>query len=125
MVFYFEIIENIHYVFTRKVWKNNFCAYFPFYFLYVFLVSENLVSKYEQLLILTDIDGFLGGLSPEAYTEFLSGLKQDSKKAFDKRNKEHRCFLNEDRCHQGRTNLLSKVVKGCREATCNKSYVQG
>jgi hypothetical protein len=38
--------------------KNKFCAPFPFYFFCVFLVSENLVSKYEQLLILTDIDGF-------------------------------------------------------------------
>jgi hypothetical protein len=37
--------------------KNNFCASFPFYFLYVFLVHEDLVSKYEQLLILTNIDG--------------------------------------------------------------------
>jgi hypothetical protein len=56
MVFYFEITKNIQF-FTRKFWKNNFCASFPFYILYVFLVSENLVSKYEQLLILTDIDG--------------------------------------------------------------------
>ena len=40
---------------TRKFWKNNFCASFPLYFLCAFLVSESLVSKYEQLLILTDI----------------------------------------------------------------------
>jgi hypothetical protein len=42
-------------VLTRKFWKNNFCASFPLYFLCVFLVSENLVSKYEQLLILSNI----------------------------------------------------------------------
>jgi hypothetical protein len=55
MVFYFEITENIQFL-TRKV-LIFFCTSFPFYFLYVFLVNENLVSKYEQLLILTDIDG--------------------------------------------------------------------
>jgi hypothetical protein len=46
MVFYFEITKNIPFL-IRKFQKNNFCASFPFYFLYVFLVSENLASKYE------------------------------------------------------------------------------
>jgi hypothetical protein len=54
MIFYFKITKNIQFL-TRKFRKNNFCASFQFYFLCVFLVSENLVSKYEQLLILTDI----------------------------------------------------------------------
>jgi hypothetical protein len=35
--------------------KNSICASFPLYFLCVFLISEKLVSKYEHLLILTDI----------------------------------------------------------------------
>jgi hypothetical protein len=57
MVFYFEITKNIQFL-TRKFGKNNFCASLPFYSLcVVLLVNENLVSKYEQLLILTDIDG--------------------------------------------------------------------
>jgi hypothetical protein len=48
--FYFEITKNIPFL-TRKIQKNKFCASFPLYFLCVFLVSENLVSSYEQLLI--------------------------------------------------------------------------
>jgi hypothetical protein len=36
----------------KKNQKNNFWSSFPFYFLSVFLINENLVSKYEQLLIL-------------------------------------------------------------------------
>jgi hypothetical protein len=54
MVFYFEITENIQFI-TRKFWKNSSYASFPLYFLCVFLVTEKLVSKYEHLLILTNI----------------------------------------------------------------------
>ena len=49
-----EITKDIQFL-TRKFWRNNYCASFPFYFLYIFFVNENLVSKYEQLLILMDI----------------------------------------------------------------------
>jgi hypothetical protein len=48
MIFYFKITKNIQ--------KNKFYASFQFYFLSTFLVGGNLVSKYEQLLILTGID---------------------------------------------------------------------
>ena len=52
MVFYYEIIENIQFL-IRKIQKNNLCVLlFNFTFSQcVFLVNENLVSKYEQLLI--------------------------------------------------------------------------
>jgi hypothetical protein len=40
----------------KKISKNKFYASFQFYFLCIFLVGRNLVSKYEQLLILTGID---------------------------------------------------------------------
>jgi hypothetical protein len=55
MIFYFKIIENIQFL-TRKFQKNKFCASFQFYFMCVFLIIGDLVSKYEQLLILTSID---------------------------------------------------------------------
>jgi hypothetical protein len=48
MIFYFKITKNIQ--------KNKFYTSFQFYFLYIFLVGGNLVSKYEQLLILIGID---------------------------------------------------------------------
>jgi hypothetical protein len=35
-------LENIPFL-TRKIQKNKFCASFQFYFLHVFLVSENLI----------------------------------------------------------------------------------
>jgi hypothetical protein len=41
----------------RKFQKNKFCASFLFDFLCIFLIRENLVSKYEKLLILMDIYG--------------------------------------------------------------------
>jgi hypothetical protein len=53
-IFYFEIIENIQFL-TRKFKKINFVLISNFT-LHVFLVVENLVSNYAQLLILTDID---------------------------------------------------------------------
>ena len=53
-----EITKTIQFL-TRKFLKTNFFASFPIYFLFLFLVNENLASKYEQLLILTDIDGFI------------------------------------------------------------------
>ena len=40
----------------RKFQKNKFYASFQFYFLYIFLVRENLGSKYKLLLILTGIN---------------------------------------------------------------------
>jgi hypothetical protein len=55
MIFYFKITKNIQFR-TRKFQKNKFYASFQFYFLCIFLVRGNLVSKYEQLLILTGID---------------------------------------------------------------------
>jgi hypothetical protein len=55
MIFYFKIIENIQFL-TRKLPKKKCYASFHFYFLCIFLVGRNLVSKYEQLLILTNID---------------------------------------------------------------------
>jgi hypothetical protein len=51
---FFEIIDYTQFS-TKIIWKNNFCAFFQYYFLYVLIVSKNLVSKYEQLLTLTDI----------------------------------------------------------------------
>jgi hypothetical protein len=51
MVFYFEITKYIQ-LLIRKFRINIFCASFQFYFLCAFLVSENLVSKYEKFLIL-------------------------------------------------------------------------
>jgi hypothetical protein len=54
MIFYFKIAKNIQFR-TRKFQKKKFYASFQFYFLYVSLVGVNLVSKYEQLLILTGI----------------------------------------------------------------------
>ena len=40
-----------------KFQKNKFCASFPYYFLWVFLVRGNLMYKYGKLFILMDIDG--------------------------------------------------------------------
>jgi hypothetical protein len=54
MVFYFKIAKNIQFL-TRKIQKNKLGASFQFHFLCVFLVSENLASKYVQLLILTTL----------------------------------------------------------------------
>ena len=54
MIFYFKITKHIQ-CNTRKLQKNKFNASFQFYFLCIFL-GENLVSKYEQLLILPGID---------------------------------------------------------------------
>jgi hypothetical protein len=54
ILFYF-ITKNIQFR-IRKFQKNIIYASFQFYFLYIFLIGGNLVSKYEQLLILTDID---------------------------------------------------------------------
>jgi hypothetical protein len=54
-IFYFKITKNIQ-ICTRKFQKIKFYASFQFYFLCIFLVRGNLVSKYEQLLILTGID---------------------------------------------------------------------
>jgi hypothetical protein len=42
MAFYFEIIEIIPFL-IRKIQKNKFSASFQFYFLRVFLVSEDLI----------------------------------------------------------------------------------
>jgi hypothetical protein len=53
MVFNFEIIENIQFL-TGTFQKNKFYASFQFYFLCIFLVGGNLISKYEH--ILKDID---------------------------------------------------------------------
>jgi hypothetical protein len=39
-----------------KISKNKFYAFFQFYFLCKILVGGNLVSKYEQFLILIGID---------------------------------------------------------------------
>jgi hypothetical protein len=55
MIFYFKITKNIQ-SYIRKFQKNKFYVSFQFYFFYIFLVGKNLVSKYEQLLILTGID---------------------------------------------------------------------
>jgi hypothetical protein len=55
MIFYFKITKNIQFC-TKRFQKNKFYGSFLFYFLYILLVGGNLVSKYEQLLILTDID---------------------------------------------------------------------
>jgi hypothetical protein len=55
MIFYFKIIKHIQFL-VRKIQKNKFCASFKFYFLCIFLVIGDLVSKHEQLLILTGID---------------------------------------------------------------------
>jgi hypothetical protein len=55
MIFYFKITKHIQFN-TRKFQKNKFYASFQFYFLGIFLVRGNLVSKYEQFLILTSID---------------------------------------------------------------------
>jgi hypothetical protein len=54
-MFYFKITKHIQFS-TRKFQKNKFYASFQFYFLCIFLVGGNLVSKCEQLLILTGID---------------------------------------------------------------------
>jgi hypothetical protein len=40
----------------KKISKNEFSASFQFYFMCIFSIKWNLVSKYEQLLILMDID---------------------------------------------------------------------
>jgi hypothetical protein len=40
---------------TEIVIYDSFCTSFPLYFLCVCLISEKLVSEYEQLLTLTDI----------------------------------------------------------------------
>jgi hypothetical protein len=56
MAFYFEIIENIPFL-TRKMQKIKFCSSFQFYFLRLFLVGENLLFQYEQLLIWMHIGG--------------------------------------------------------------------
>jgi hypothetical protein len=50
MAFYFENTEHFPFL-RRKFQKNKLCISFLLYFLRVFLDSENLVSKYEQLLI--------------------------------------------------------------------------
>jgi hypothetical protein len=55
MIFYFKNTKNIQ-SYIRKFQKNKFYVSFQFYFFYIFLVGKNLVSKYEQLLILTGID---------------------------------------------------------------------
>jgi hypothetical protein len=55
MIFYFKMIKNIQFL-TRKFQKNKFYASFQFYFMYVLLVTGDIVSKHEQLLILTYID---------------------------------------------------------------------
>jgi hypothetical protein len=55
MIFYYKITKNIEFR-TRNFQKNKFYASFQFYLLYIFLVGGNLVSKYEQLLILMNID---------------------------------------------------------------------
>jgi hypothetical protein len=47
--------KNIQFL-TRKFQKNKFYASFQFYFMYVLLVKGDIVSKHEQLLILTYID---------------------------------------------------------------------
>ena len=39
----------------KKILKHSSCVLFPFCFLYVFLVSKNLLSKYEKFLILTKL----------------------------------------------------------------------
>jgi hypothetical protein len=55
MIFYFKNTKNIQ-SYIRKFQKNKFYVSFQFHFFYIFLVGKNLVSKYEQLLILTGID---------------------------------------------------------------------
>jgi hypothetical protein len=55
MAFYFDITKNIQF-WTRKFPNFFFYAFCQFDFLYTFLVGGNLISKYEQLLILTDVD---------------------------------------------------------------------
>ena len=58
MVFYFKIIKVFN--FLEENFKIiNFMLFFQFYFLYVFSVNENLISKYEQLLILTKYEQLL------------------------------------------------------------------
>jgi hypothetical protein len=54
MIFYFKITKHIQFL-IRKFQKNKFCASFQFYFLCIFLVRGDLVSKHEQLLILMGI----------------------------------------------------------------------
>jgi hypothetical protein len=61
MIFYFKIAKYIQFR-TRKFQKKKFYVFFQFYFLYISLVGVNLVSKYEQLLILTGI--FASALLP-------------------------------------------------------------
>jgi hypothetical protein len=53
-VFYFEIVETIQFL-VKIIQKIKFCASFQFHFLRIFLVSENLLYQYEQLLLLTHI----------------------------------------------------------------------
>jgi hypothetical protein len=55
MIFYFKITKHIQFL-LRKFQKNKFCASFQFYFLCIFLVRVDLVSKHEQLLILAGIE---------------------------------------------------------------------
>jgi hypothetical protein len=54
MIFYFKITKHIQFH-IRKFQKKKFCASFQFYFLCIFLVRGDPVSKHEQLLILTGI----------------------------------------------------------------------
>jgi hypothetical protein len=49
------MIKNIQFL-TRKFQKNKFYASFQLHFLCIFLVGGNIVSKYEQLLIVTNIN---------------------------------------------------------------------
>jgi hypothetical protein len=55
------VVYNILLKIYKKIQKNKFFASFQFYFICVFLVRGDLVSKNEQLLILTGIDAFTLG----------------------------------------------------------------
>jgi hypothetical protein len=57
-VVYSILLQNyIKYSISYEKFPKNQFVLFQFYFLCVFLDSKNPISKYEQLLILTHIDG--------------------------------------------------------------------
>jgi hypothetical protein len=57
-LWYFTLkLQKISNSLQENLEKIIFVLLFNFYFVCVFLISENLVSEYEQLLSLTDIDG--------------------------------------------------------------------